>query len=152
MRLFEIIKVLKDKSLKNFLVVPCDRLPKKKIEKLPVALIVNLSPSDHVGSHWIAITIDEKREGVYFCSFGLPSSVDHINQFLKNQCISVIQNSKQLQQMHSGYCGEYALAYVFAFLKNNTSMNHFLQNFCLNTTLNDMLIQKIFKRIHSFRN
>jgi hypothetical protein len=36
----------------------------------PAALIVNLSSSNSTGSHWVAIYINENRQGHYFDSFG----------------------------------------------------------------------------------
>ena len=36
----------------------------------PAALIVNLSSSTSTGSHWIAIYINENRQGHYFDPFG----------------------------------------------------------------------------------
>lgn len=61
------------------------------------------------GTHWVACWI-EKKDAIYFDSFalGVPAN---IQLFLKK--FDITRNEYQLQNENSGWCGYYALAFLF---------------------------------------
>lgn len=128
-------------------VVPSDLLPRQFA--LPAGFIVNLSPSDHGGSHWIAIFINAYGHGTYFCSFGMKPKVKTIQDFLRMHCKTVQINKQQLQATHSKYCGEYAAMFLISSF-NGLGLSRFLQQFSTNLILNDMLIRKMFAHTQNF--
>lgn len=139
---YELVEFLSKKLPNgNIYVTPSDLLPKKFT--LPAGFIVNLSPSDHGGSHWIAIFIDEEGEGTYFCSFAMRPKVRSIQYFLRMHCKKVHYNNMQLQAMKSTFCGQYsAMFLIHAF--NGLGLSEYLKQFSTNLILNDMLIRKMF--------
>jgi hypothetical protein len=152
MYLFEIINFFKEKKLKNVFVLPCDMLPREKIKKLPAGFVVNLSPSNHPGTHWIAIAIDKDQNGTYFCSYGMDCEVDEIQKFLIIQCKTVNYNKRQIQQMKSRFCGEHCAVFLFYHLWHHISLHDYIELFCINPTINDYLIRKRFERLLNHRN
>lgn len=145
---FELIGFLEQKLCNQlFYVVPSDLLPSRF--SLPAGFIVNLSPSNHGGTHWIAIYIDEQGHGTYFDSFAMLPRVKTIQLFLRTHCKTVTYNRTQLQSQHSGFCGEYAAMFLLnAF--NGLGLRRFLKFFSTNLILNDMLIRKMFARAQNF--
>lgn len=79
-------------------VYACDMLPKKI--SLPAAFIVNLSPHNSRGSHWIGIFIDDKREAYYFDSFGFAPTETNILKFIKSHSKRLNFNAKQYQHIN----------------------------------------------------
>lgn len=150
MFLYELSEFLLKKILsKNIFVVPCDQLPAKF--SLPAGLIVNLSKSNHPGSHWVAIYIDKDGNATYFCSFGMKPKVKAIQNFLKLKTKSVRYNHVQLQKVSSPYCGQYAAVFLF-YAFQNVKLETFLKHFSPNLSLNDNLILKMFDRLDKFLN
>jgi len=148
MFLYELLEFLKKKlKNENIFVVPCDQLP--STFSLPAGLIVNLSPSIHPGSHWIAIFIDENGNAVYFCSFGRKTTVKSILNFLKLKCKTVRYNSVQLQRVSSPFCGQYAAVFLFNSFKG-VSLDTFLRYFSPNLSHNDNLIIKMYSRLDKY--
>lgn len=150
MLLYELAEfLLKKKISKNIYVVSSDRLPSNF--SLPAGLIVNLSPSTHPGSHWIAIYIDVRGNGVYFCSFGMRPKVKSIQNFLKLRCKSVRHNPVQLQRLSSTFCGQYSAVFLF-YAFQGVELKTFLKHFSRNLSLNDNLIVKMFHRLNKYVN
>lgn len=147
----EIIDFLKLKKMSRLVtVVASDRLPIKMNNNR--ALIVNLSPSYESGSHWVAIHLDETGLCSYFCSFGTRPTIHSIQRFLKFKCRNVKFSDKCLQQVHSEICGQYVCVFLAYVLLYNYEMKDFLKLFSNNATLNDFLIQKLYRRLTKFNN
>jgi hypothetical protein len=144
MFLYELLEFVKEKKLVNVFVVPSDMIP--QAFDLPAGFIINLSPSSHHGTHWIAIFISVHGSATYFCSFGMPPTVNTIKNFLRMSCKSHVWNRQQLQKIKSDWCGAYAAAFLFYAFKG-VSLDSFLKHFSSNLFLNDMLISKMFKRL-----
>ena len=64
---------------------------------------------DQTGSHWVAFYI-ENGKSVYFNSFGLAPPAD-IQLFLW-KLKPIVYNHVQIQNMQSGWCGIYCLAFL----------------------------------------
>lgn len=147
----EIVKFFEDKGLSRVVqVVASDCLPKKM--KNNTALVINLSPSTDSGSHWIAIYRDALANLSYFCSFGTRSNVPSIDKFIRLNCKSIRFSDKCLQALQAKTCGEYVCVFLAHVLLYDADMNGFLKMFSQNPILNDLLIEKMFVRLSSFRN
>ena len=83
------------------------------------AYIVNLSSEASAGSHWVALFI-EKAHVAYFDSFGFPPPVEVID-FIKKRTNNYLWSQKHIQNINSGYCGQYCL-YFISFMTRNYRM------------------------------
>jgi hypothetical protein len=129
-------------------VFPCDLLPREKLRKLPCSLIINLSPSNEIGSHWTSIFIDKTRTGHYFDSFGVKPFNKDIKKFLNKQCVKYTWSSKELQSSNSSLCGAYAICFiVFMMLNPFSKAENFGQLFSSNQFINDLCIQSNIQEI-----
>jgi hypothetical protein len=105
------------KAFKNYNcfigVFPRDLLPKEKITKRPIALIVNTDPSYLPGQHWIALFINTDNVAEYFDSYGLPPLNKEIFQFLNKLNVEkLVYQTKQLQGLRSSTCGHYCVTFI----------------------------------------
>lgn len=123
-------------------VFPCDSIPKKFT--LPAIFVINLSPHTESGSHWVSVYISSSRFGYYFDSFGLPIRNRYILHFLKKHARRIDHNKKQLQHITSIKCGQFCCAFAVTILKNG-SMSTFLNRFCKNLYVNDLVIENMYK-------
>lgn len=146
---YEIASILDRKLNTKVYVGPCDLIPCQF--SLPAGFVVNLSSQNESGTHWIAIFVDEKGHGTYFCSFGMKPAVRSIQLFLRMHCKTVTINKTQLQNQQSTVCGEYAVLFLIYSFKG-ISLTQFLKLFSKNLILNDKLIEKMFSRALNFSN
>lgn len=131
----------------HIFVGPCDQLPSQF--SLPAGFVINLSPGNHSGTHWVAIYINECGHGTYFCSFAMLPRVRHIQHFIRAHCKTIKYNGMQLQSQHSVFCGEYAAMFLIHSF-NGLGLTHFQKYFSTNLILNDLLIRKMFSRSRNF--
>lgn len=122
-------------------VFPCDCLPNNF--SLPAAFVINLSPHDEPGSHWVALYISENGCGFYFDSFGLKPTNFHINSFIRMHCKSARYNKNQLQHISSNKCGRFCCVFVTLVLKS-CSIDNFLMRFGLNLFVNDFIVENMY--------
>lgn len=81
-----------------------DELP-LHFSRFPSALICNTDKADLPGTHWVAMYFEERGEGEYFDSFGLPPWVDSICCFLNRQAQKKwLYNNVQLQSPKFDAC------------------------------------------------
>ena len=73
-------KLLSIKTKCTFDVLAKDQLINYNI-KAPFGLCIITSPSNHAGTHWVAMFCNESRQMFFFCSFGLPIEA-YGNEFL----------------------------------------------------------------------
>ena len=108
-------------------VEPCDFVslfdPKKS-----KSIILNLSPSNEKGSHFVAMYIDGQT-CIYFDPFGLKCFNQYIIDFvLKIGYSQVIYSAQQIQHFSSLFCGYYCLSFLISQQKNHL-LNDFLSIF-----------------------
>lgn len=120
-------------------VFPCDKLPKKIT--LPCAIIINLSKSNHCGSHWVSLYINREGSGDFMCSFGFQVRNSYIENFIRKHCKRISYNKKQLQHLSSNYCGLYAIIFIIHKMRGGT-LHDFCNKFSLNCLINDISIYK----------
>ena len=95
---------------KQFLgVFPVDKLPKHV--PYPCCLIANTQPSSHKGEHWVALFIDDEKQGTYFCSYGQDAN-KQLNKWMNLHTSNWINSRKRLQGVVSTTCGQYCLLYL----------------------------------------
>ena len=109
--------------------------------------IINLSSSNHSGSHWVAILINSHQEADYFDSYGLDCYDDFIRKGLAEQSIDFSSFNKTIQDPSSQFCGLYCAAYLLC--KELNISNHTFASFFHDTELlkNDIICVEIIKDI-----
>lgn len=122
-------------------VFPCDQLP--HTFQLPAAFVINLSPHNEPGSHWVAVYIAKNGHAYYFDSFGFGIRNYFIKVFLKNYSSKLTFNCKQLQHISSNKCGKFCCVFV-AFILKNCSISDFLKKFSMNLFVNDIIIDNMY--------
>lgn len=87
----------------------CDEIPLHISKLNKASVIVNLSPSTSIGSHFITIILTPKYVQ-YIDSLGFACHNEFIINFM-NRCNRFIKNnSVQVQSFTSSYCGFYCMA------------------------------------------
>ena len=140
---------------KNFIgVFSVDNLPSNRLV-LPCSLITNLSKSNEVGTHFIAIYISSTNQLFYFDSFGLipPIWNTPLLQFLKpwlekDQFQTVL--SHPIQDFTSLFCGWYCAAFCLITSNKLMSIKQFIQLFEKNSLQkNDLIVTDTIKKIEN---
>jgi hypothetical protein len=132
----------KMKSYPNFLgVFARDTLPRRVDGQ--AGLIVNTDTRTQVGSHWIAIYVDENSYGQFFDSFGLPPFLDEFLKFLYCNCEEHFFNNVPLQCDECITCGLYCCVFLAARF-NGYSYPDFISKFTGNRYTNDDLVKRYF--------
>lgn len=130
----------------KIIVCAIDELPKRRLNnKIDYALVINLSKSTSMGSHWIGIYIDNTRLrcGFYLDSYGFKPRSWQLQDFLSLNCRHVVYNTTQLQQLQSTVCGMYACCFIIHMAKGNP-FPHFISKFSTNLLINDHFITKVY--------
>lgn len=122
-------------------VFPCDSLPHSF--SLPAAFVINLSPHNEPGTHWVALYISGGGNGYYFDSFGMKPVNCHIIAFLRMHTKKVAFNRKQIQHITSNKCGRFCCIFIVSMLKK-CSVNSFLDRFGVNLYVNDITVENMF--------
>lgn len=108
----------------------------KKIENLPVCLVVNTDSSKEPGEHWVAILITSNRKADYFDSFGLPPLHRDFVRFLNRVSRTWRYSVKDIQNYSSVKCGEYCISFINHRL-HGRSYESYLQQFRTGSLSND---------------
>lgn len=125
-------------------VFPADMLPIRT--KVPCALIVNTDKRNKAGAHWVSIYINQRRQGEFFDSYGLPPLVKEHKQFLARVCKSWVYNKTPLQGVTSSVCGHYCCLFVAAKARA-FSLQSFIKSLQTNDPFsNDAKVILAFKR------
>ena len=83
------------------------------------AYIINLSSDSNAGSHWVALFIEKNNVG-YFDSFGFDAPAEVV-KFIKKRTNHYLWSKKHIQNINSGFCGQYCL-YFISFMARNHRM------------------------------
>ena len=109
--------------------------------------IINLSSSNHSGSHWVAIQINSLQEADYFDSYGLDCYDNFIRKAFEEQRITLNSFNKTIQDPSSQFCGLYCVAYLLC-RELNISKHTFASFFHDEELLkNDLICVEIIKDI-----
>ena len=131
---------------KNFLgVYPGDLHCLPNITAYPSALISNTDPHDESGEHWIAIYFTRKGDAEYFDSYGNePMIQSHIN-FMNNNAINILHNTKRVQGLVSMTCGGHCIYFLKLKFKG-FSMKQIQKIYNSNNDINDAFIYLTFHK------
>ena len=94
-------------------VYPCDMFlefikKNRHLFKTGDCFVINMSSSNHGGSHFVCLIINTKGNAEYFDSYGLPYSVDsNINKALADAGLKTSTFQQQIQSLTSKFCGVY---------------------------------------------
>lgn len=96
--------------------------------------IINMQDSiDGNGTHWISVYFPKnKKNSLYFDSFGLAPPIAII-KFMLKYSPNIITSDEEIQNINSGFCGQYCLYFLHQMFHNKGSMmnkyNRFIKIF-----------------------
>lgn len=123
-------------------VFACDALPSKFT--LPAAFVINLSPKADKGTHWVAVYIDKYGTAFYFDSYGFAPDNKNIRNFLRLHSNRLSYNKRQIQHISSVKCGKFVCIFIITKMYNK-SFDDLLDKLSNNLTINDLVVDNIFK-------
>lgn len=129
-------------------VFPSDWLPKQRLHRRPVGLVVNTHPHNLPGEHWLAIYLTADGRGEFFDSYGHdPSSplfLKSIVKFLRKNANETIFQTRQLQASDSVVCGHHCI--FFLQLRNmGLSFEQILELYSDDLAQNDLMVEQFVK-------
>ena len=117
---------------------------------VPYGCIIHSHDDDVKKGHWFCLYINADREGVWFCSFGIPP-FGNAAKFLEKNCKYVTYNKRLIQHLATTTCGLHAVNVLIRLLKGNR-FSHIMQLYGTDTSINDKRVFEAFKtRLKSFR-
>ena len=130
-----------------------DQLPKIPIQGCYVCNLdniydVNGNLKRESGTHWVSWYIEGKHAN-YLDSFGFGPPVE-VENFLKPY-IPYLINNKEIQNINSGYCGDYCLYFLWYMSHNkriknvNKRFRYFLEIWNIDTIKNLQILKSQFK-------
>lgn len=140
----QLTRALGKLKTKFYGVFPSDKLPRFWIEQ-PTTIIANTDPSNLPGTHWVAIYVNKKKEGIFFNSYGTPPHLEIFEKRMRENCKSFKWNTKTMQSPFSNVCGQYCIMFLWYMLKGY-SLRRFCAKFTKNYILNDRKVSQFYKR------
>jgi len=141
---------LKCKVPTNFDVLAKDQLNGYNIAK-PYGLCVNISNSNHNGTHWVVIYQSKNSDKILFLDpLGMPCTHygDEFLKFIKFQKGQLLEFPYQFQSIISDCCGEFCITFLYL-LANNVRLNDLKSYFLKNLTDNDRIVKRFVISISS---
>lgn len=83
------------------------------------SLVCNLSDSNQIGSHFIAI-INQKDRVLYVDSFGIKCEIPKIRRVLNSLSKPIFFNNEIIQDINSSYCGFFVILFCLYFDKQRS--------------------------------
>ena len=130
-----------------------DEIP-QRLKDVPFSFIVNTSPSNMPGDHWIAMVYD-KQTFYFLDSYGRKSN----DTTLPKQFSATIKkyigqnrvkhNSTWLQQLTSNTCGEYCVYFLQEFEK--VGFKKSLHVFSKNLKTNDKFVLNYVRKLYKYK-
>ena len=101
------------------------------------------------GSHWVALVIDENKQGIYFDSYGLEPPKD-IKHLFKSNRYKIINTTKNIQSLMSNLCGFFCLDFIHFLHKSKFRTKNILNDASIYIDLFEDLDKVIFSRVNMF--
>lgn len=127
----ELERYAKENNIPLIAVITKDLL--EPIKQKKGGYIINLGNSNTGGTHWTALFLDtftpsKKKYAFYMDSYGMPMPKEVEEYALKwtKSPLYIIENTKKIQGLKSGYCGQYSILFINE-MKNDK--NNLFQNF-----------------------
>ena len=143
---FELERLAKFYRLPLISICMKDELPKKVEDG---CYIINMESSFMgSGTHWVALFV-YKNTAYYFDSFGATPPVEIIKFVKKRKNSHLIYNNFIIQDLKSGNCGFFSLAFLLYMNQNKlrdlkSVFNNFVNFFANDTTKNDDILKSFF--------
>lgn len=117
-----------------------------KMLKVGQSLVINLSPVDKPGSHFVAAKAVSSKELCFFDSLQLSQIPFAILNFLRNQRKSVTTLNWRIQHYESSFCGFFCIAFVLSlqFVSFSIFVSYFQKNDLL---LNDYIVIEMIRML-----
>ena len=64
------------------------------------------------GSHWVALVIDDDKQGMYFDPYGIGVPLE-ITNLLKSNQYKIYHTNKNIQSLMSNLCGFFSLGFIY---------------------------------------
>ena len=144
MNSLEILKVLLLIPRHSVGVFPADRIVQKWSK--PCAFVFNTDDQTKIGTHWVAIYVDDNSRGWYFDSYGQPPLNRHHLRVIRKNCKQLRWNTTQLQSLESANCGHFCVMFLH-YLSSFKTMRHFLEIFSADLQENDRISARFVKKI-----
>jgi len=139
-------------NLDNFIgTFSCDNIP--PISKQQNLLIINLSKSDEIGTHFIALNILKYSNSLkckvqYMDPLGGYCKNMYIINYLKHYCKSYLYLEHPIQNILSQKCGFFCLAFVLECIGQKGSIVSFANKFNIRNLLhNDIILEKYILKV-----
>jgi hypothetical protein len=113
---FDIDLLIQKMEIKNFR--RCFYKDKLKNIEPNSSYILNLNSeldennNKNTGSHWVALVIDDNKQGIYFDSYGLEPPKE-IKNLLKTNQYKFGNTTKNIQSLMSNLCGFFCLGFIY---------------------------------------
>ncbi len=111
------------------------------------AYIVNMANNGNPGTHWTCFYYDKPRKRMFYCdSFGIVYPNEILDACCRNDVRSITYNTKEIQNIQSGYCGIYCLAFLYYLSNygpNVKTIMKFDREFSSDTKQNKRILLKI---------
>ena len=95
-----------------------DNLPKIK----DGAYIINLDAYSDIGTHWVALWVNNNNNVIYFDSFGVEHIPTEIRKFINNK--NIITNIFRIQAYDSIMCGYLCIGFIDFVLAGKKLTDH----------------------------
>ena len=114
------------------------------------AYIINLDEYSDIGTHWVALYVQNNNDVIYFDSFGVEHIPTEIKKFINHPLSSALQNKNiktnifRIQAYDSIMCGYFCIGFIDFMLAGKT-LTEFTNLFSPNNfKKNDDIILKYF--------
>ena len=85
------------------------------------AYIINLDESSDIGTHWVALYVQNNNSVIYFDSFGVEHIPKEIKAFINNNYNkNIITNIFRIQAYDSIMCGYFCIGFIDFMLSGKT--------------------------------
>ena len=151
----QIVKIVnEDKPMKDVFegVYACDNLPQNVDKTRESAYVINSSPSNSIGEHWLLAYVNPcSRKTIWFDSYAKPLDFYNrkISQWVKAIGYPIESSVKRIQADLSIYCGLYVL-YVYYFLVRHVKLKNIVQKFSKRLLFNDKIVSGFMLKHFSF--
>ncbi len=130
-------------------VYAADQIQNQKVTKYPSGFIMNTDPISKEGQHWVAMYIDERGRGEFFCSYGTSPEIYKFDKWIIKNTQSWTYNAKRLQGSTSSVCGHYCIFYLLHRFRK-IPLSSLQDMFTKDHSLNDVLVNNFISERFNF--
>ena len=144
MNSLEILQILSHLPCHTVGVFPSDMIP--QTWQKPTAFVFNTDSSKKPGTYWVAVYVDQKSNGYFFDSYGLPADVPSYVQRMRKNCKTLRWNDLQYQIESSTVCGQFCITFLH-FMACGIGKEEFFNLFGQDLRKNDEIAKKFLENL-----